>query len=91
MSLDLSGAPACVQAMAGATQQQARDVIRLHLFLYYVEVKPSLTDKEYDCLEWYFRYLYPSDAVINGVGSCLRMDYPGYTQEGRRPFSFEVC
>lgn len=87
--MDLTGAPEYVQRFAGVSERQARDVLLRHRFLYYVAAQPEISDVHYDHLEWFFRYLFPHNRVIQGVGSSLGADYPIYIQEGRRPHEHE--
>lgn len=83
--MDLTGAPDYILRFALIQERQARDVLLRHRFLYYVEGAPAIPDVQYDHLEWFFRYKFPNNKIINGVGSSLRSDYPLYIQQGRRP------
>jgi NAD-dependent DNA ligase len=87
--MDLSTAPDIVRRFAGVEEVRAVTILLRHRFNYYVQGQPLISDFDYDCLEWYFRYLYPRNKIINGVGSSSESDYPYFVQSGRRPVDHE--
>lgn len=87
--IDLTGAPECVVRMQGVDEHHAVEVLLRLRYCYYVTARPLLSDRDYDCLEWYFRQLFPLNLIINGIGSSNLEDYPHYIMEGRRPADHE--
>jgi len=83
--IDYATAPSYIQAFWEVGLYQARDVILMHRYLYYVAGKPEISDQHYDHLEWFFRYKFPNDRILDAVGSSLPRDYAPYIQELRRP------
>jgi NAD-dependent DNA ligase len=56
---------------------------------YYVLHKPTIDDYEFDCMERYFRGLFPDSPILHAVGSDNPRTYPAYIIDGRRPLRDE--
>lgn len=82
---NLADPPPHIQRMEGIGEQRAQDQILYHRYLYYVRCNPDITDEVYTQIEWFLAERFPSNAIINGVGSSNEEDYPSYIRICEKP------